>query len=146
VSGHESEGTYGGSVNARRVAPGGVGPRGPVDDLDRTPASSDPPVPGAQWDEIHARWEHWDEDAQQWVVVGDAGDGVAPVDENPVGPVLARELLHADEVERDHIAVLDVDRAPPPSEAPPGAQWNEVAQRWERWDEATESWVEAAGG
>jgi hypothetical protein len=145
VSGHEFEDTYLTDVNVRRVSHLGEGERGPVDDLGRTPVAGEPPVPGAQWDEVHRRWEHWDEDAQQWVVVGDAGDGVAPAEENPVAPLLARELLHADEVEREHIPAPDVDRAPAPAEAPPGAQWNEVAQRWERWDEATEAWVDAGG-
>ena len=27
---------------------------------------------GAQWDEVHRRWEVWDEAAGEWVVVGDA--------------------------------------------------------------------------
>lgn len=122
----------------------GEGPHEPVDDLDRTAVKGEPPVPGAQWDEIHRRWERWDDGAQAWVVVGDdAGDGVAPLDENPLTPTLARELLHADEVEAAHAPAVDVGRAPAPTEALPGAQWNEVAERWERWDEASEAWVDA---
>jgi hypothetical protein len=39
--------------------------------------------------------------------------------------------------------VPDVHRASPSGPAPRGAQWNEVEDRWERWDEASESWVEA---
>jgi hypothetical protein len=144
VSGHEFDDTYTSSVNARMASHAGESSREPVDDLERTVAQGEPPVPGAQWDEIHRRWEQWDEAAQAWMVVGDVGDGVAPLDENPLAAPLARDLLHADDLEAAEAApVPDVDRAPAPTEAPPGAQWNEVAERWERWDEATEGWVEA---
>ena len=44
--------------------------REPVDDVDREGVQGEPPVPGAQWDEVHDRWEHWDEATQAWVVVG----------------------------------------------------------------------------
>jgi hypothetical protein len=119
--------------------------RQPVEDVDRAPTPGEPPVPGAQWDELHRRWELWDEGTEEWVVVGDdPGEGVAPSDENLLPPTLARELLHADEVEaRPHLTIDDVDRSSPQGPAPRGAQWNEIVGRWERWDEATDSWVEA---
>ena len=140
----EFEQTHLSSVNARMAAHAGEGPAAPVDDLDRQAERGDPPVPGAQWDELHRRWEVWDEAAGAWVVVGDAGDGVAPADENLLPPLLAREMLHADEVEaRDQPSVADVHRSSPHGPAPRGAQWNEVTDRWERWDEASEQWVEA---
>jgi hypothetical protein len=136
------EETYGSSVNARMAAHAGDGPHEPVDDVGRTAApQGDPPVPGAQWDELHRRWEHWDEASEKWVVVGDPGDGVAPEDENTMSPTLARELLHADEMELEHVEVPDVARAAEPSEGPPGAQWNEVEGRWDRWDETAGAWV-----
>lgn len=101
------------------------------------------PVAGAQWDELHRRWERWDEASQGWVVVGDdAGDGVEPADENPYPSLLARELHHADEL--DEVAEPDVDdiaRAAAPPEHVPGAQWNEIARRWERWDDVAGRWV-----
>ena len=115
----------------------------PVHDVDRAPVEGEPPVPGAQWDEVHRRWEHWDEAKQAWVVVGDdAGDGVAPEEENPLPALLARELQHAEELEAaEEPDVPDVERAPEPPAHVPGAQWNEVAGRWERWDEAAAAWV-----
>jgi hypothetical protein len=119
----------------------GEGPPDPVDDVERSPVAGDPPVPGAQWDELHGRWEVWDEGAQAWVVVGDVGDGISPEDENPLPSLLARELLHADEQDLEHQPVDDVPRAAEPGEGPPGAQWNEVEGRWDRWDDATGAWV-----
>ena len=98
---------------------------------------------GAQWDEVHQRWEVWDDATEQWVVVGDAGDGVDPSEENPYTALLARELHHADESVSHHEVVPDVPRGGPSGPAPRGAQWNEVVGRWERWDEASASWVEA---
>jgi hypothetical protein len=133
--------TYGSSVHARMAAHVGEGPADPVDDLARSAAPGDPPEPGAQWDEVHRRWERWDEDSQAWVVIGDPGDGVAPEDENQMPPTLARDLLHADEMEGGHVPVADVARAAEPTEGPPGAQWNEVEDRWDRWDEAAGAWV-----
>ncbi len=135
------EETYGSSVNARMAAHAGEGPSEPVDDLHRNAIPGEPPVPGAQWDELHQRWEHWDEDAQEWVVVGDAGDGIAPEEENLMGPTLARDLLIADELDAEHEPVADVARAAEPETGPPGAQWNEVEGRWDRWDDAAGAWV-----
>jgi hypothetical protein len=113
-------------------------------DLTRTPRQGDPPVPGAQWDELHERWEHWDDAAEAWTIVGDAtGAPVLPPHENPIPAFLARELLHADEVEEEVIHIIDVDRLAAPAQPVPGAQWNEVVGRWERWDEAADGWVEA---
>lgn len=115
-----------------------------VTDLDRAPQPSAPPVPGAQWDELHQRWEVWDEASGEWQVAGDdAGSGVAPSDENPLPSLLAREVTRGEELVAAQDPVPDVDRASPQGPAPRGAQWNEIAERWERWDEATESWVEA---
>jgi hypothetical protein len=141
------EETYGSSVNARMAAHVGEEQRPPLADLDREAIPGDPPVEGAQWDEVHRRWERWDEGAYAWVVVGDdPGDGTSPALENPIPAPVARELVHADDLEAEAPVVLpDVERAPEPAAGPPGAQWNEVAERWERWDEATESWVEATG-
>jgi hypothetical protein len=139
------EKTYGSSVNARMATHAGEGPSEPVDDVERTAAMGEPPVPGAQWDELHRRWEHWDEAAQAWMIVGDPGDGVAPEDENTMAPTLARDLLHADDMEVGHESVPDVTRAAEPTEGPPGAQWNEVKGRWDRWDDAAGVWVAAEG-
>jgi hypothetical protein len=135
------EETYGSSVNARMAAHMGEGPPDPVDDVGRQGMPGDPPVPGAQWDELHERWEQWDESAQAWVIVGGTGDGVATEDENPVPSLLARELLHADELDSEHVPVPDVARAAEPDHGPPGAQWNEIEGRWDRWDEAAAAWV-----
>ena len=137
--------TYSSSVQARMASHAGEGPAKPLDDLPRNAKPGEPPVEGAQWDEVHRRWEVWDEASGEWQVVGDAGDGVAPVDENPLPPLLAREILLADDLDAEHHTVSDVARASPAGPAPRGAQWNEVTDRWERWDEATGSWVEATG-
>lgn len=116
----------------------------PVADVPRAPLAGDPPVPGAQWDELHNRWEHWDEESGTWVVVGDPGSGRAPGDENPLPSLLAREVTLGDEVEAAEVHIPDVGRLPTPSgPAPLGATWNEVVGRWERWDDTTEAWVEA---
>ena len=119
--------------------------REPVTDEIRVAMPGEPPVEGAQWDELHQRWEHWDEASRSWVVVGDeAGDGVDPASENPLPPLLARELHLAEELEAEDVPpVADVDRTPEPDAGPPGAQWNEVLARWERWDDAAGAWVEA---
>ena len=119
-------------------------PRQPVDDMARAAQPGEPPVEGAQWDEVHLRWEHWDEASRSWVVVGDvAGDGIAPADENPLPPLLARELHLAEDLEaEDAEPVVDVERTPEPDGGPPGAQWNEVLSRWERWDDASGAWVD----
>ena len=140
----ELEDTFGSSVSARMAAHAGEGAPEPVDDVDRQAEPGAPPVKGAQWDELHRRWEAWDEDAGAWVVVGDdPGDAVPPDEENPLPPHLARELHHGEEVEAHHHVVADVDRSSPQGPAPRGAQWNEVTGRWERWDEAADEWVEA---
>jgi hypothetical protein len=136
--------TYGSSVNARMASHAGEGPADPVDDLDRSAQRGDPPVEGAQWDEVHRRWEHWDEASGQWKIVGDdSGDAVAPREENPLPALLARELVLAAEAEETHQVIPDLPRQSPTGPAPRGAQWNEVSARWERWDEESASWVEA---
>ena len=118
--------------------------REPVSDEERAAQPGEPPVEGAQWDEVHRRWEQWDEASRSWRVIGDAGDGVEPARENPLPPLLAREVLLASELEaEDAPVVVDVEREPEPGSGPPGAQWNEVLARWERWDDAAGAWVEA---
>lgn len=130
------------------VAPGpadGARRDEPTIDLTRARQPDEPPVPGAQWDEVRGQWEVWDDAAQAWGVVGDqTGARILPLDELPMTPLLDRELHRADPVdesEEDH--VIDVDRLAAPTQAVPGAQWNEVVGRWERWDDAAGAWVEA---
>jgi hypothetical protein len=136
--------TYSTDPATRMASRVGEHPHEPLDDLDRAKVAGEPPVPGAQWDELHSRWERWDDDAQAWVVVGDsAGDGVSPLEENPLPPLLAREQLLADDLDAAASPVSDVVRAPAHGPGPEGAQWNEVADRWERWDEGRQAWVEA---
>ena len=43
-------------------------PREPVEDVPRA-AEPDAHVEGAQWNEILARWERWDDEAGDWVEV-----------------------------------------------------------------------------
>jgi hypothetical protein len=129
-------------------ADGSNGPRTePVDDVPRVPEpAGGPPVHGAQWDEVHGRWEVWDATVEQWVVVGEPGRGPAPAEENPLPAHLAREVHHADELDAQHRPVEpDVDRAPEPPEHVPGAQWNEVEARWERWDDVAGTWLPVDG-
>jgi hypothetical protein len=139
----ELEETYGSSVNARMASHAGDGPAEPVDDVSRAAERGEPPVKGAQWDEVHQRWEVWDDATEQWVVVGGAGDAVDPGEENPYSAPLARDLDRGDELISQDEVVPDITRDAPAGPAPRGAQWNEVAGRWERWDEASSSWVEA---
>lgn len=110
--------------------------------------AGEPPVPGAQWDEVHRRWERWDAEAQAWRVVGDPGDGVDPADESDLPATLVRVLTHETEDIPDELRHAmpehQVVRVPEPDEGPPGAQWNEVRGRWERWDDGAGAWVEAA--
>lgn len=131
-----------------------------VVDLDRAAQPGPPPVPGAQWDELHRQWERWDDDVQAWRVVGDAGDDsgdiVRPPSEGPVSAFLAGEVARSGQPEADtvvdtaaeddddgRIHVIDVDRLAAPPQPVLGAQWNEVRGRWERWDDVLEEWVEA---
>lgn len=107
------------------------------DEPERAPAAGERPE-GAQWDELHRRWERWGEEAGAWVALGE-GDAVAVEAENPLPPLLARELHHEEELPHEHVP--DVDRAPEPPSHVPGAQWNEVEARWERWDESAKAWV-----
>jgi hypothetical protein len=44
----------------------------------RVPVPGEPPVPGAQWDEVNARWEAWDPIVQRWHVVGGPREERAP--------------------------------------------------------------------
>ncbi len=128
---------------ARRDADGPEG-LGEVIDLRSNTGSTVPPVAGAQWDELHERWEVWDDAAGSWMIVGADGRGRIPRPAAEAIPAfLGRELHHADEVEATAPHVIDVDRFAPPPQPVPGAQWNEVAGRWERWDEVLEEWVHA---
>lgn len=110
-------------------------------DLTRAPQPASPPLPGAQWDEVRGQWEVWDEAAQAWTVLGDAtGAHVEPLHELPLLPPDLPPAQEPDPLEQH---VIDIDRLAAPSEPVPGAQWNEVTGRWERWDEAAGAWVEA---
>lgn len=143
----------------------GHGPAGdPVIDLREEPqtaraAPGAPPVPGAQWDELHGCWEVWDEADQVWRIVGH-GSGVREAAQPrsaaaartaaaeaaaaaALPPRLLRELLHAQEIDPVEEHVIDLDRLARPPQPVRGAQWNEVAGRWERWDEVAGEWVEA---
>ena len=102
------------------------------------------PVRGAQWNERRRRWEVWDDAARAWMIVGDEpGERILALDDAELPPLLARELLHAEEIDTPDHHVVDIDRAPPPPRPVPGAQWNEVVGRWEQWDQAVGAWVEA---
>lgn len=120
--------------------------RPPVGDFDRAAVPGEPPVPGAQWDELYRRWEVWDDAVQGWVAVGDEpGAPIAPAEENPLPSHLSRVTLAADDLATEHVTASE-RRLAEPGDAPEGAQWNEVLGRWERWDEGTEDWVEATPG
>jgi len=129
------------------VAPGpadGARSDEPTIDLTRAPQPDEPPVPGAQWDEVRAQWEVWDDAAQAWGVVGDqTGARILPLDELPMMPVLDRELHLTDSIDEPEDHVIDVDRLAAPPQPVPGAQWTEVIGRWERWNDAAGAWVEA---
>jgi hypothetical protein len=117
-----------------------------VIDLRSAAKPGEPPVPGAQWDELHGRWEHWDEAAGSWLIVGDSSASpVLPPARNAIPTSLANELgsHHDVDAEREPVHIVDVDRIVAPAESVPGAQWNEVVGRWERWDDAAQAWVEA---
>jgi hypothetical protein len=116
-----------------------------VRDYVRAPQPGAAPVPGAQWDELHDRWEVWDERGQQWLALDPVtGERTVPIDELPVPPpLLARELVHAEEIDPIEDHVIDIDRLAAPPQPVPGAQWNEVVGRWEVWDDAAGTWVEA---
>lgn len=125
----------------------GDGPRGNdwVIDLDRSARPGDPPVPGAQWDELHERWEFWDEVSQSWHSVDAEGRHATRPEAVGLQPLAPGSVPMSPDVEtedeRPHI--LDLDRLAEPAESVPGAQWNEVVGRWERWDESAEAWVDA---
>ncbi|MGQ0432189.1 MAG: hypothetical protein ACT452_07260 [Microthrixaceae bacterium] len=111
-----------------------------VIDLDARRERSEAPVPGAQWDEVHGRWQHWDDVTQSWLVVG----AETPVPPPAIAPDIAMgatdmAALLQDEDPDD--VVIDIDRLAAPPQPVPGAQWNEVMGRWERWDDAASEWV-----
>lgn len=65
--------------------------------VERTPVPGPSPVRGAQWDEVRACWERWDDASGHWVVVADA---LSAGDERE--PASLDELLaHAPELRRD---------------------------------------------
>lgn len=114
-----------------------------VGDFERAAVPGEPPVAGAQWDELYRRWEVWDDAAQEWVAVGnETGAPIAPAEENPLPSSLARATLAADDLATEHVTPPE-HRVAEPGEAPVGAQWNEVLGRWERWDATADDWVEA---
>lgn len=123
--------------------PGAEPERDHVIDLTRATPNGPPPVPGAQWDELHGRWEVWNDTAQVWEIIGDDAGIRAAADDSFLPPLLARELFHAREIDPIEHHVIDLDRAARPPQPVPGAQWNEVQGRWERWDEAAGAWIEA---
>ena len=100
---------------------------------------------GAQWDEVHRRWEVWDEATEEWTMVGDAGDGVAIAERTRCRRCSRGTSCTPTSSRPPTTSVADVERASPVGPAPRGAQWNEITDRWERWDEATDAWVEATG-
>lgn len=121
-------------------------PAEPVADYARAPRpGGDAPVPGAQWDELHDRWEVWDEPTRTWLAVDPVtGARTVPVDDLPLPPpLLGEEARPAVEIDLSEPHVIDVDRLAAPDHPVPGAQWNEVVGRWETWDEAAGAWVEA---
>lgn len=122
-----------------------------VIDLDRMARPGDPPVLGAQWDEVHARWERWDDQRGCWEVVSDAAESQRPAVEGlppapftpaPLTPEMYHRNVLATEDEADHI--VDIDRVALPERPVPGAQWNEVVGRWEVWSDAAGAWVDAS--
>jgi hypothetical protein len=114
----------------------------PAIDPARAPRPDGPPVPGAQWDEVRAQWEVWDDDAHAWLAVGGSGAQVLALDEMPVLP--PTDLDGTDPVDEAEDHIIDIDRLAAPPQPIPGAQWNEVAGRWERWDDAASAWVDAS--
>lgn len=79
------------------------------------------------------------------IVGGERGERMLPLDGIPLPPpLLARELIRAEEIDPLEDHVIDIDRVATPPQPMPGAQWNEVLGRWERWDETAAAWVEAS--
>lgn len=126
---------------------GGAGQDGErVIDLDRMARPGDPPVPGAQWDEVHGRWERWDDQRDCWEVVSDAAESQRPAVEGLVPAPVVPEPYHGDALAADEEAdhIVDIDRIALPERPVPGAQWNEVVGRWEVWSEAAGAWVDVS--
>lgn len=120
-----------------------------VDDVVRAPIPGPSPVPGAQWDEVHAHWEVWDRARACWHVVATAAP-YSPVpdgeDDRPpadLDAIFAAGAVHAAASHRtdDDEVVIDLRSLPEPRGHPAGTQWNEVVGRWERWD--GNGWVPA---
>lgn len=103
-------------------------------------APSQAPVPGAQWDEVHGCWQHWDDATRSWLVVG-ADTPIPPPAIAPDIAMGAAEMAGLLEDDDPDDLVIDVDRLAAPPQPVPGAQWNEVMGRWERWDDAAAEWV-----
>ena len=143
--GRSFEETYGSSVNARMASHVGEGPSEPVDDVARPPSRATRRCEGAQWDEVHRRWEVWDEAAEAWAVVGDdAGDGVAPARREPAPaaprPRAAPRRRGRGRARGGRRRRPRVARSGP---APRGAQWNEVDRSVGALGRGHRAWVEA---
>lgn len=112
---------------------------GRIIDLDGHWAPPQAPVPGAQWDEVHGCWQRWDDATQSWLVVG--AETPVPPPAIPADIAMgAAEMAGLLEDDPDDL-VIDVDRLAAPPQPVPGAQWNEVMGRWERWDDSAAEWV-----
>lgn len=117
-----------------------------IDDVDRLPVPGAPPVPGAQWDEVHARWEVWDRSSAHWVVVAAAAAAMpVPVEEMEREPAGLDSLFGTEtpEPSGDDRWIIDLRAQPTPGDQIAGVQWNEVVGRWERWDDRTGRWIPA---
>ena len=80
MSGMEGAGAVNDAAADARIAAymifGDERERPDVRDHVRHPQRGEPPVPGAQWNELAGQWERWDEASQAWAVVGEPGPGV----------------------------------------------------------------------
>jgi hypothetical protein len=109
----------------------------------RTPIPGPPPIPGAQWDEVRAVWMRWI--GEEWVEVEEHIDGPTlgdPIEDVVLPAALAYDLAVAKELDLTTDEVVIDLRAPEPTVKVPGAQWNEVAGRWERWDDDARTWLQ----
>ena len=59
----------------------------PDEQVVRSPVPGPPPLPGAQWDEIHGCWERWSDVDGRWHVVAvHHGDHDEPLDDDWIRP------------------------------------------------------------
>jgi hypothetical protein len=118
-----------------------------VEEHPRPPKPGPPPLTGAQWDEVRGQWIRWVDDETGWVVVEEHPDHAVlgdPVDDVVLPAGLAHDLVVSHDLDLRHDEVVIDLVAPEPTVRVPGAQWNEIMARWERWDWAANDWVEAA--